>query len=61
VSLRLRACVSVGASVDAEAVFFRSDGDTVEIRVGVDGAALHIRDNHIADERDDSSAIQERR
>ncbi|KAI9459730.1 P-loop containing nucleoside triphosphate hydrolase protein [Lactarius psammicola] len=36
------------------------DGDTVEIRVGADGAALHIRDNHIADERDDSPAVQER-
>ncbi|KAH8992997.1 P-loop containing nucleoside triphosphate hydrolase protein [Lactarius akahatsu] len=36
------------------------DGDTVEIRVGADGAALHIRDNHIADERDGSPAGQER-
>ncbi|KAH9019291.1 P-loop containing nucleoside triphosphate hydrolase protein [Lactarius hengduanensis] len=36
------------------------DGDTVEIRVGADGAALHIRDNHIADERDESPAGQER-
>ncbi|KAI9436731.1 C-terminal, D2-small domain, of ClpB protein-domain-containing protein [Lactarius indigo] len=34
------------------------DGDTVEIRVGSDGAALHIRDNHIADERGDSPAVQ---
>ncbi|KAH9052308.1 P-loop containing nucleoside triphosphate hydrolase protein [Lactarius vividus] len=36
------------------------DGDTVEIRVGAGGAALHIRDNHIADERGDSPAGQER-
>lgn len=28
-----------------------SDGDTVEIRVSVDGKTLHIRDNHAADER----------
>ncbi|KAI9443306.1 hypothetical protein H4582DRAFT_2196629 [Lactarius indigo] len=34
------------------------DGDTVEIRVGSDGAALHICDNHIADERGDSPAVQ---
>ncbi|KAH9028456.1 P-loop containing nucleoside triphosphate hydrolase protein [Lactarius deliciosus] len=39
------------------------DGDTVEIRVGADGAALHIRDNYIAGERgerDDPPAGQER-
>ncbi|KAN0135998.1 P-loop containing nucleoside triphosphate hydrolase [Lactarius tabidus] len=34
------------------------DGDTVEIRAEADGARLHIRDNHIADEQDESPAIQ---
>ena len=32
------------------ALFFRRDGDSVEIRVGMDEAGLHIRDNHIVDE-----------
>jgi len=35
------------------------DGDTVEIRVGADGAGLHIRENHTADERDDLHAVRE--
>jgi hypothetical protein len=54
----MRTCVSVGASVDAGAVFLCRDGDTVEIRAEADGARLHIRDNHIADEQDESPAIQ---
>ena len=36
-----------------------SDGDTVEIRVGADGAQLHIHDNHTADEQDGSPAVRE--
>jgi len=35
------------------------DGDMVDIRVGMEGTRLQIRDNHIADERDDSPAVQE--
>ncbi|KAI9455041.1 P-loop containing nucleoside triphosphate hydrolase protein [Russula earlei] len=35
------------------------DGDVVEIRVGADGKMLHIRDNHAADDRIVSPAIQE--
>ena len=46
--------------LDGRPLFF-SDGDIVEIRVNADGKTLHIRDNHVADERVDSSAVQERR
>ena len=46
-------------SVNAVAIFFHSDGDTVEIRVEADGARLLIRDNHVVDEREESPAIQE--
>ncbi|KAF8274349.1 P-loop containing nucleoside triphosphate hydrolase protein [Lactarius quietus] len=35
------------------------DGDMVDIRVGMEGTRLQIHDNHIADERDDSPAVQE--
>ena len=47
----------MGASVHAVPVFFRSDGDTVEIRVKADGKQLHIRGNHVADERVDSPTV----
>lgn len=36
--------------------FILSDGDVVQIRLGADEKALHIRDNHSLDEGADSSA-----
>ena len=57
VSSWLCACIYVGASADTVAIFFRGDGDMVEIHVEANGTRLHICDNHVVDEWDDSPAV----